>query len=153
METRVAESKDANEITRVINAAFRKAEGFLIDRDRIDLETVRSLLEKGQFLVTHGEVVGCVYLELHGERAYLGLLAVDPKLQGTGLGSALMNAAEEFCAKAGCRFVDLKIVNLRTENQALYRRRGYVETGTEPFPSHLTPKVACHFVTMQKRLV
>ena len=50
MEIRVAESKDANDITRVINAAFRKAETFLIDQDRIDLETVRSLMQKGKFL-------------------------------------------------------------------------------------------------------
>ena len=57
--------------------------------------------------------LGCVYVELRGERAYLGLLSVDPKQQKSGLGSALMNAAEEYCAKEGCRFMDLRIVNLR----------------------------------------
>lgn len=152
MPVRTAEIRDAESITAVINAAFRKAEGFLLDDDRIDVESVRSLLGKGKFLVTTEELVGCVYLEMHGDRAYLGLLSVDPKHQGAGLGSLLMNAAEEFCAKSGCRFIDLKIINLRTENHALYRRRGYTETGTEPFPSHLTPKFPCHFINMTKRL-
>jgi N-acetylglutamate synthase-like GNAT family acetyltransferase len=155
MKTRVAESEDANEITRVINDAFRKAETFLIDRDRIDIGSVRGLMEKGQFLVTEeeGSLIGCVYLEPRGERAYLGLLAVDPALQKSGLGSSLLKAAEEKCFRDGFGFMDLRIVNLRTDNHAFYSRRGYVETGTEPFTSGLNPKVPCHFVWMSKRLV
>jgi len=153
MQVRVAEMEDAPGITAVVNAAFCKAEGFLLDEDRIDVQTVRALLDKGKFLVTdEAELAGCVYVELHGDRSYLGLLSVDPKCQGAGLGSLLMDAAEEYCAKSGCRFVDLKIINLRTENHALYSHRGYLETGTEPFPSHLTPKLPCHFITMSKRL-
>jgi hypothetical protein len=48
----------------VINAAFRQAESFLIDRDRIDLEAVRELLCKGNFLVAddNGDLQGCVYV-------------------------------------------------------------------------------------------
>jgi predicted N-acetyltransferase YhbS len=154
MRLRLAESQHGEAITRVINAAFRKAEAFFIDRDRIDVESVRSLMEKGRFLITedNGVVTGCVYVELRGERAYLGLLSVDPMLQQAGIGSALMKAAEDHCAQAGCRFMDLRIVNLRTENHAFYKRRGYVETGTEPFPSELTPKLPCHFVNMAKPL-
>jgi hypothetical protein len=63
-----------------------------------------------------------------------------------------MKAAENHCEVAGSRFMDLKIVNLRTENHAFYTRRGYVETGTEPFPSELTPKLPCHFIKMTKAL-
>lgn len=154
MQLRLAESQDAEAITAVINSAFKKAEAFFIDRDRIDEESVRSLMEKGKFLITedHGTVRGCVYVELRGDRAYLGLLSVDPKWQQAGLGSRLMKGAEDHCAQAGCRFMDLRIVNLRTENHAFYLRRGYGETGTEPFPSELTPKLPCHFVNMTKPL-
>ena len=154
MQLRLAESQDAEALTTVINSAFKKAEAFFIDRDRIAEESVRLLMEKGKFLITedHGTVTGCVYVELRGARAYLGLLSVDPKLQQAGLGSALMKAAEDHGAQAGCRFMDLRIVNLRTENHAFYRRRGYVETGTGPFPAELTPKLPCHFVNMTKPL-
>lgn len=154
MQLRVAENQDAETITTVINSAFNKAEAFFIDRDRIDIESVRSLMEKGKFLITEndGALKGCVYVELRGERAYLGLLSVDPKLQQAGIGTTLMKAAEDYCAKAGCHFMDLRIVNLRTENHAFYSRRGYVETGTEPFPSELAPKLPCHFVNMTKPL-
>lgn len=155
MQLRLAELNDAEAITAVINAAFRHAESFLIDRDRIDLDSVRSLLGTGKFLLAEegGVVVGCVYVELRGERAYLGLLSVDPGQQKAGLGSKLMNAAEDYCAKAGCRFMDLRIINVREELPGFYSRRGYVETGTEPLPAGLEPKLPCHFVNMSKPLI
>lgn len=155
MEVRIAAIKDVEAITAVINAAFRKAESFFIELDRIDAESVQALMAKGEFLLAedNGTLIGCVYLERRGERAYLGLLAIDPQHQGAGIGSKLMNFAEEQCAKAGARFMDLRIVNLRKENHAFYLRRGYVETGTEPFPAELTTKLPCHFVNMSKPLV
>jgi len=154
LQLRVAEIRDAQAIVAVINAAFQKAESFLIDRDRIDLATVQELLRTGSFLVADelGIVCGCVYVEPRGDRSYLGLLSVDPQRQKSGLGSELMDAAEDHCAKAGSRFMDLRIVNVRKELPSFYHHRGYVETGTEPFTSGLNPKVPCHFVKMSKPL-
>jgi predicted N-acetyltransferase YhbS len=151
---RVADAKDAEAVGGVINAAFRKAESFLIDRDRIDLPTVRALFRTGTFLVAERNevVVGCVHVEMRGERSYLGLLSVDPDGQKSGLGSKLMTAAEDYCAKAGSHFMDLRIVNVRRELPEFYHRRGYVETGTAPFTPGLEPKVPCHFVNMAKPL-
>jgi GNAT superfamily N-acetyltransferase len=154
MTVRVAQMQDAEAITRVINAAFRRAESFFIERDRIDPETVRDLLRKGVFLVAEEASVltGCVYVEPRGDRSYLGLLSVDPESQKSGLGSTLMIAAEDYCAKIGSRYVDLQIVNLRKELPAFYRRRGYVETGTAPFIPGIDTKLPCHFIKMSKPL-
>ena len=159
MQVRVAEARDAEAIVAVINVAFRLAEGFLIDRDRIDLATVQELLQKGTFQVAEDTVAeenflcGCVYVEPRGrDRSYLGLLAVDPRLQKSGIGSQLMQAAEAYCAKAGSRFMDLRIVSVRKELPAFYRRHGYAETDIEPFTPGLNPKVPCHFVWMSKPL-
>jgi len=138
----------------VINPAFRKAEGHIIDGDRVDLQLIHSLLAQGQFLIVEDEGVmaGCVYLERRKDRAYLGLLSVTPERQKTGVGSMLMREAEQRCCNAGCRFMDLRTINLRTENLTFYRRRGYVETGTERFPSEVETKLPCHFVNMSKPL-
>src|SRR5579863_4700164 len=72
--TSVANVRDALAIISVINAAFRQAESFLIDRDRVDSETVRKLLQTGIFLVADSvsTLRGCVYVELKGDRSYLG---------------------------------------------------------------------------------
>lgn len=154
MKIHLAQDTDAEGLVALINAAFREAESYIIDRDRVDLELVRSLLAKGEFLVAgdEGVLTGCVYLERRGERAYLGLLSVSPERQKAGIGSILMREAEQHCARAGCRFMDLKIIDLRKDNDEFYKRRGYMETGTEPFRPDLETKLPCHFVNMSKPL-
>jgi predicted N-acetyltransferase YhbS len=155
---RLAQTKDADTITALINTAFKAVEAFLMDRDRITVDSVKSLMETGKFLLAEGlpengdALLGCVYVELKGERAYLGLLSVNPSHQKAGIGSAFMNAAEKFCAEAGCRFMDLRIINVRQELPGFYRRRGHVETGTAPLTAGLQPKIPCHFVNMSKAL-
>jgi GNAT superfamily N-acetyltransferase len=152
--TRAAQSADAENIARLVNAAFRP-ERFFIDADRTNPEKIQALLLKGKFLLAEqaGRLVACVYIELRGERGYFGLLAVDPARQRTGMGSRLVAEAEEYCRTAGCHFMDLTVVNLRKELPGYYRRRGYVENGTLPFPEDQhPPKVPCHLVKMSKPL-
>lgn len=48
--------------------------------------------------------------------------------------------------------MDLLIVNLRLELPDYYRRLGYLEAGTAPFPEEAHPKLPCHFVKMYKAL-
>jgi predicted N-acetyltransferase YhbS len=154
VRVRMAEMADVAAITNVINAAFKQAESFFIERDRIDDNEVRSFLRSGEFLVAEDDaaLTGCVYLERRGERAYIGLLSVDPSRQRSGLGSQLMAAAEDRCRELGCGFADLQIVNLRQELPDFYRRRGYVATGTGPFRPDLVTKMPCHFIKMSKPL-
>ena len=154
LHLRPAQAGDAERLVEVINAAFLQAESYIIDRDRVDLELIQSLLAKGEFLIAEDEaaLAGCVYLERRGDRAYLGLLSVAPQRQKSGVGSMLMREAEQHCAKGGCRFMDLRIIDLRKDNHAFYKRRGYVETGTEPFRPGLKTKLPCHFVNMSKPL-
>jgi GNAT superfamily N-acetyltransferase len=138
----------------VINSAFRVAEEFFCFEDRITLEEVERLFTTGTVLVAEIDRVlaGCVYVELRGDRSYLGLLSVDPSQQQGGLGSLLMTAAENYCRELGSQFMDIYIVNLRTELTPFYLRRGYVETGTLPFPPEVQTKHPCHFITMAKPL-
>jgi len=152
--TRWAESADVDNIARLVNSAFR-VERFFIDADRTNPEKVRALLDKGKFLLIEedGMLVASAYTELRGERGYFGLLAVDPTRQRAGLGSRLIDAAEEHCRAAGCRFMDLTTVNLRKELPGYYRQRGYAENGTLPFPEdQYPPKMPCHLVKMSKPL-
>lgn len=152
--TRIATPADAAKITSVINAAFRIAEEFFIDGNRITQAEVENLLKKGSFLLaeTDDQLDGCVYVELRGERSYLGLLSVDPGRQQGGLGSLLMNAAENYCRERGSRFMDILIVNLREDLPSFYRKRGYVANGTTPFPEDVETKIPCHFINMAKSL-
>ena len=140
---------------RLINVAFRAAESFFVDGDRITPRILRPMLEKGNFLLAEDAagLLGCDYIELQGERAYFGLLAVDPARQNRGLGRRLIDEAENHARAAGCRVMDLRIVNLRHELPPFYQRIGYIETGTAPFPEEIKSKLPCHFVLMSKPLV
>jgi GNAT superfamily N-acetyltransferase len=150
----MASLQDAEKITTLINSAFRRAEGFFLDADRIGVESVRDFFLKGKFLLVESDcvVTACVYVELRDGRAYLGLLAVDPTRQNCGFGSLLMDAAEENGRGMGCRFMDIQVVNLREDLFGFYRRRGYLETGTHPFPTDVETKLPCHFIVMSKPL-
>ena len=150
---RFAQSVDVEPLARLINAAFIVERPF-IEGDRIDPRGVRAYLERGKFLVaedSHG-LAGCVYVELRGERGYLGLLGVEPRRQGTGLGRTLMEAAENYLRAAHCRAIDLRIISPRRPLPAFYAHLGYTETGTAPFAPDVPVKVPCHYVLMSKQL-
>jgi GNAT superfamily N-acetyltransferase len=155
LQIRWAEPGDVTAIVRAVNVAFRAAESFFVEGDRITAEILRPMLEKGNFLLAEDSagLVGCVYLDLRAERAYFGLLAVDPARQHRGLGRRLIDEAENHARAAGCRVMDLRIVSVREELPPFYRRLGYVETGTAPFPEEIESKLPCHFVLMSKPLV
>jgi len=153
-KTRIATTADAPQITAVINAAFRIAEEFFIDGNRITQVEVEQLLSKGAFLLAEasGKLNGCVYVELRGERSYLGLLSVNPTCQQGGLGSLLMLEAEKYCRERGSHSMDILIVNLREDLPSFYQKRGYVESGTTPFPPDVPTRIPCHFINMSKSL-
>ena len=155
LQIRRADKADATNLTKVINAAFAPAEMFFVEGDRIKVEEVLDYLDKGKFLIAENEygIKGCVYLEERdNDITYLGLLSVDPSSQGQGIGSLLMAAAEQECRNRKARQIDILIVNLRTELPSFYESRGYIETGTSPFPCDVPTKLPCHFINLSKEL-
>jgi len=151
---RTASESDADAIACLVNTAFL-VEQFFIERDRTNPATVRNLLEKGKFLLAEDSpnLVGCVYFELRGERGYFGMLSIDPSRQRMGVGRQLVGAVENTFRDAGCKFSDLKIVNVRTELHGLYHRLGYVDTGTAIYDDPTPTKIPVHFIMMSKPLL
>ena len=81
-------------------------------------------------LDNEGALLGALVLEdVEGGALLLDNVAVDPSAQGKGHGRALMAFADEEARRRGHREVRLYTHALMTENQALYRRLGFQETG------------------------
>jgi ribosomal protein S18 acetylase RimI-like enzyme len=155
LRVRAAASADIPRLVPLINAAFAVETFF--DGTRTDDARLAALMAKGKVLVAEdgtGNLLASVYTELRGTRGYLGMLAVDPAQQGRGLGRFMMEAGEGYLRQQGCEAVDITVLNLRSELPPLYRKLGYVETGTEEFhPSApLKPGVECHCIVMSKGL-
>jgi N-acetylglutamate synthase-like GNAT family acetyltransferase len=155
MKIRAATEADLDSILRLINSAFQ-VERFFKNRDRLDGDDLARHFREGTFLLAEeeGELAGCIYVKRHFDRAYFGLLSVDPTRQKSGIGRRLVAAAEEFARETGARFMDLKLIHLRTELPGIYEKLGYRVTGTEPYPaerSHMLTQPV-HFLCMSKEL-
>src|SRR5260370_42409441 len=110
LRVRTADLGDVAALVRLINSAFR-VELPYIEGDRIDAAGVRSYMATGKFLLAEDSsgLAGCVYVELRGDRGYLGFLGVDPQCQVTRLGPKLIYAAENFFRLADCVSVYLPV--------------------------------------------
>ena len=64
----------------------------------------------------------------------------------------LVEAAESHVRAAGCAALDIDVVNLRTELPPFYRRLGFREVGTAPFPAPAKLSQPIHLVLMSKAL-
>jgi ribosomal protein S18 acetylase RimI-like enzyme len=156
-EPRAASAHDVSELVRVINLAYR-VEDFFINGDRTNDSDVRSRMAKQDagFLVVddtdRDRLAAAVYMEIRGERGYFGMLSVDPAVQHRGLGRSLISGVENRCRAAGCRFLDIEVVNLREELPAFYSRLGFAPTGEAPFHDPGKLRRPAHLVVMTKGL-
>lgn len=139
----IATAADIAAITNLLNNSYRgeaskkgwTTEANLIAGDvRSDENNVKEVMEKpGSFFLIHTndehEIAGCVNLQQHGYKIYLGMFGVSPTMQGGGIGKQLLHAAEEFTLQSSCKVVYMTVISVRTELIDWYKRHGYIDTG------------------------
>ena len=81
-------------------------------------------------------IAACALVKKERNGAYFGMFAIDPDLQGGGLGKLMMSHCEEAARVLwGSKTMRLTVISLRARLIEWYERRGYVRTGeSEPFP-------------------
>ena len=153
ISVRRAQPSDAPALAALVNRAYA-VEKFFVDGDRTSADEIRRVMGTGAFLVleARGSLAAAVYVEAGGDGGYIGMLSVDPALQGLGLGTRLVRIAEAMCEAMGAHWVRLKIINLREELSRWYKSLGYFEVGTAPYDPGRPVKQPCHFVEMRRTL-
>lgn len=146
----LARPGDAAALQPLVHRAYRgdsaragwTHEADLLDGQRIDAADLESLIaDPTQAVIVaeaSGAAVGCVQVSDRGQGlAYLGMLTVDPALQGSGLGRALIDEAERVARdRFGADRMEMTVIIQRTELIDWYVRRGYALTGERrPFPA------------------
>src|SRR3954471_23028109 len=104
---RRATPRDVAAIVELVESAYRgdssragwTTEADLLDGQRTDAEEVRALIESDASLVllaARGEelVASLALTQLDDGRSYLGMFAVSPREQGSGVGRAMLEQAE-----------------------------------------------------------
>jgi len=126
---RRATADDLPAIKAVIGAAYAR---YLTRMDKPPAPVFRDYgpsVEAGTTWVIGSPVTAVLTLCPRGDHLYVENIAVDPSAQGRGLGRALMEFAEQEAARRGLGRMALVTHEAMTENQAIYARLGYAETG------------------------
>ncbi|MBI1781958.1 MAG: GNAT family N-acetyltransferase [Sphingobacteriales bacterium] len=161
---------DIPELNLLVNSAYRgdsSKKGWTTEADllggiRTDDESLASLLNKeNSVMLVHrndeGKIIGCVNLQRNGDKVYLGMLTVNPELQGGGVGKILLKASDDYAKETGCPKLFMTVISIRTELIDWYKRHGYKETGErKPFPmddpKFGLPKVPLEFIVLEKEV-
>ncbi len=91
----------------------------------------------GHKAVRGSRLVGAVRSTVDGDTLHIGRLTVAPDLQGSGLGTALLSAAEG-AAGPDVTSAALFTGHLSSANLRLYQRHGYVEERREKIDDRVT---------------
>jgi N-acetylglutamate synthase-like GNAT family acetyltransferase len=127
---RPAVAADADLVSELVESAYQ---GYV---PRIGLRPApmdadyASLIGRDEVWVAEQDdaLVGVLVIVIAGDHLLIENIAVSPASQGAGVGSLLMQTAEQHARQAGVSEVRLYTHELMTENHAYYRHRGFVET-------------------------
>ena len=168
----IATRADTDDIVTLVESAFRgeasrvgwTTEADLLDGRRTGPDEIEAILSDPKqriLLQRHGNggLRASVAVRQEEQRAWLGMLAVAPALQGSGTGSRVLQATERWVVEHwGARHMRMKVIAQRPELIAWYERRGYRRTG-EASPFYygderfgLPKRPDLSFVTLQKEL-
>ena len=165
---RQAEIEDIEALEQLLNRCYRQTAGWTNEADlvggiRITQHELACIIENPKhYLFVYpktttgerggeetGELLGCIAVDIKidaneggcHKKAYIGMFAVHPDLQGQGVGNVILQAAETFAErhlksnKQPSRLT-MSILSHRPELLSYYERRGYKLTGvTMPFPA------------------
>lgn len=170
---RQAEIEDIEALEQLLNRCYRQTAGWTNEADlvggiRITQDELARIIENSKhYLFVYpktttgerggeetGELLGCIAVDIKidaneggcHKKAYIGMFAVHPELQGQGVGNVILDAAETFAQRhlqSEGQETDKNIVRLtlsilshRPELLAYYQRRGYELNGNKmPFPN------------------
>ncbi|WAI87105.1 dTDP-fucosamine acetyltransferase [Psychrobacter sp. SC65A.3] len=172
---RQAEASDIDALEQLLNRCYRQTEGWTNEADLIggiritQDELASTITNPTHYLFVYpktitgerdgeetGELLGCIGVDMQvnaagDKKAYIGMFAVHPELQGQGVGNVILQAAETFAGrhlqsdkqatdsqatnKKPARLT-MSILSHRPELLSYYQRRGYQLNGNKmPFPN------------------
>ena len=135
---RATDPYDWPALLALIQRAFAGMEGRIEPPSSLDRLTANDLAAS-EVWVIGTPAQACMVLTPKPGRLYLGKLAVEPGLQGQGLGRALVRAAEQRALALGLTVVELETRVELVENHAIFGKLGFLEVGRKAHPGFDRP--------------
>ncbi|MBF4489048.1 GNAT family N-acetyltransferase [Psychrobacter sp. N25K4-3-2] len=167
---RQAEANDIGALEQLLNCCYRETAGWTNEADLVGGiritpdELANTIANPKHYLFVYpkttsgegeaeetGELLGCIAVDIKtntdsNKKAYIGMFAVHPVLQGQGVGNVILQAAETFATRhlssdgqaddRNPARLTMSILSHRPELLAYYQRRGYQLNGNKiPFPN------------------
>ena len=167
---RQADASDIGALERLLNCCYRETAGWTNEADLVGGiritpdELASTITNPTHYLFVYpktttgerdaeetGEILGCIAVDIKtdagsNKKAYIGMFAVHPELQGQGVGNVILQAAETFATRhllstengndKQLARLTMSILSHRPELLAYYQRRGYQLNGNKmPFPN------------------
>ena len=167
----IATLTDIPTLEALLNSAYRgesskqgwTSEAHLIAGERrTDAANLQQVIQQPgsvflKFTHYEGFLAGCVNLQQHGSKLYLGMFSVAPGMQGGGIGKKILAAADEYAKQVNSTAIYMSVISVRTELIDWYKRHGYADLGErKPFPedeltgTHLQP---LEFLILEKPMI
>ncbi len=161
--------EEMEQITEIVNRVYAEAEKglWMHGAARTTMAEIAEFTSNGEIAVAKsmGQIIGCVRIrQLDEETGEFGMLAVDKKYQGAGIGRELIHFAEAKCQKDRLQKMQLELLvpvdgshPVKETLKNWYTRIGYRPVYTEAMERSF-PKLAqmlalsCHFIIFQKEL-
>jgi ribosomal protein S18 acetylase RimI-like enzyme len=145
---RNATPADADAVIALVESAYRgdtsragwTTEADFLDGRRTGPDDVLAQIERPHSRILlaerEGQLLACAHAAVEDGAGYFGMFSVQPGLQNTGIGKAMLAEAERI-AREDWQLPTMRmtVIDIRAELIAWYERRGYRRTGiTKPFP-------------------
>jgi len=146
IKTIVASQLDENQVgflVSIINQVYQESEGDIwkAEHERITLPRMLEIIAKGELLlaVTDSEICGCIHLEpMDVVMAKFKMLVTNPKFKGQGIGSMLVNYAEEVARVNGANKMQLELLVPAAfkHPDKIFLNRWYTRIGYQKIEEH-----------------
>lgn len=127
---RDAESTDLALVTACVTAAYRPYLERMPTASAPLLDDYASLIDHGvvRLAESGSDIVGVIVMWSRADHFYVDNVAVDPSMQGQGVGAALLDDAERAARQRGHGEIRLYTNEVMVENLEFHPRRGFTVT-------------------------
>jgi predicted N-acetyltransferase YhbS len=157
---RAAKLEEADTVFAIINEAYKVEDG----NTGVAFKKLPRLLDKfdcgmgdayneGRVLLLEvdGEIQGVIVWEhkANEKAMYFGPLAVPPMMQKKGIAHKLISQIAKLGQELGCDYIEISVVNHRTDIIPYYQRMGFETTSEGEFPDPDRVTRPCSFYIMR----